>query len=91
MKTSKYAPRTPAQSLAQSKADKLDQDKKRATRLLGRIRWKAELLMVSYYRTMEIVRADTQHDGGMDAQHNMESGAAGVRPFPTAIHHLSQS
>jgi hypothetical protein len=68
MKTSKYAPKTPAEALAQSRAEKLKQEKDRATRLLGRLRWKAELLMSSYYNALEIVRA-------ADAQHNGHSGA----------------
>jgi hypothetical protein len=68
MKTSKYAPKTPAEALAQSRAEKLKQEKDRATRLLGRLRWKAELLMVSYYKASEIVRA-------ADGQQSGESGA----------------
>ncbi|KAF2853707.1 hypothetical protein T440DRAFT_389138 [Plenodomus tracheiphilus IPT5] len=75
MKTSKYAPRTPAESLAQSKSQKLSKDKERATRLLGRLRWKAELLMVSYYRTMEIVQAELQKSTHHEVHHSMESGA----------------
>ncbi|KAL6707617.1 hypothetical protein ACN47E_003967 [Coniothyrium glycines] len=69
MKTSKYAPITPAGSLAQSKAEQSKRGKERAARLLGRVRWKAELLMVSYFRTMEIVRSSEQHN------HILESGA----------------
>jgi hypothetical protein len=80
MKTSKYAPKTPAESLAQSKAEKLKQDKDRITRLLGRLRWKAEMLMVSYMRTMEIVQAAAQqHNGSTESQHAMGSGASSVR------------
>jgi hypothetical protein len=64
MKTSKYAPKTPAETLAQSRAEKQKQEKDRATRLLGRLRWKAELLMLSYYKALEIVRAaDGQQNG----------------------------
>jgi hypothetical protein len=64
MKTSKYAPKTPAEALAQSRAEKLKEEKEKTTRLLGRLRWKAELLMVSYYKALEIVRAaDAQNDG----------------------------
>ncbi|KAG9186209.1 hypothetical protein G6011_02765 [Alternaria panax] len=76
MKASKYAPKTPAESLAQSKADKLKQDKDRVTRLLGRVRWKAEMLMVSYMRTIEIVQAAAQQDGDHQSQHTMGSGAS---------------
>ncbi|KAH6415973.1 hypothetical protein HBI14_111540 [Parastagonospora nodorum] len=57
MQTSKYAPKTPAESLAQSRAEKLRQEKDNSTRLFGRLRWKAEMLMVSYYKALEIVRA----------------------------------
>jgi hypothetical protein len=57
MQTSKYAPRTPAETLAHSRSEKLKQDKENSTRLLGRLRWKAEMLMVSYYKALEIVRA----------------------------------
>jgi hypothetical protein len=82
MKTSKYAPKTPAESLAQSKAEKLKQDKDRVTRLLGRLRWKAEMLMVSAQRTMEIVQAAAQQDG-YQTQHSMQSGASSVSGYPT--------
>lgn len=85
MKTSKYAPKTPAESLAQSKAEKLKQDKDRITRLLGRLRWKAEMLMVSYMRTMEIVHAAAQqHDDNpsSSSQHALHSGASSVLPNP---------
>ncbi|CAG5185466.1 uncharacterized protein ALTATR162_LOCUS11313 [Alternaria atra] len=76
MKTSKYAPKTPAESLAQSKAEKIKQEKGRVTRLLGRVRWKAEMLMVSYMRTMEIVQAAAQQNGDHKSQHAMGSGAS---------------
>jgi hypothetical protein len=68
MKTSKYAPKTPAETLAHSRAEKLKREKEKATRLLGRLRWKAELLMASYYRALEIVRAaDAQQNGHSSA------------------------
>jgi hypothetical protein len=79
MKTSKYAPKTPAESLAQSKAEKLKQDKERVTRLLGRLRWKAEMLMVSAARTMEIIQ--TAQQNSQQAQHLMQSGASSVRGY----------
>ncbi|KAH8696985.1 hypothetical protein GQ44DRAFT_779378 [Phaeosphaeriaceae sp. PMI808] len=64
MKASKYAPRTPAETLIHSRALKLEQEKEKATRLLGRLRWKAELLMASYYKALEIVRtAEAQQNG----------------------------
>jgi hypothetical protein len=81
MKTSKFAPKTPAERLAQSKADKLKQDKDRVTRLLGRVRWKAEMLMVSYFRTMEIVQAAAQQNGDHQSQHAMGSGASSVSGY----------
>ena len=71
MNTSKYAPKTPAETLAQSRDQKLKQEKEKATRLLGRLRWKAELLMTSYYKAFEIVRA-------VDAQQNGHSGLDSV-------------
>jgi len=67
MKTSKYAPRTPLEQLKQSKADKLKQDKDKATRLLGRLRWKAELLMVSYFKAVEVLQA-VQQNGHYESQ-----------------------
>ncbi|KAF2631375.1 hypothetical protein BU25DRAFT_359601 [Macroventuria anomochaeta] len=63
MKTSKFAPKTPLEQLTQSRAEKLNQDKNRATRLLGRLRWKAELLMVSYFKVMEMLQAVDQQNG----------------------------
>jgi len=67
MNTSKYAPKTPAETLAQSRDEKVKQEKEKVTRLLGRLRWKAELLMASYFKALEIVRA-------VDAQQNGHSG-----------------
>jgi hypothetical protein len=71
MKTSKYAPKTPLEQLKQSRADKLKQDQDKVTRLLGRLRWKAELLMVSYFKAMEVLQASAQH--GED--HTLQSAA----------------
>ncbi|KAH7081386.1 hypothetical protein BKA63DRAFT_207234 [Paraphoma chrysanthemicola] len=70
MQTSRYAPKKPAEALAQSRVEKFRKEKENATRLLGRLRWKAELLMLSYYKALEIVRAaEAQHIGqdGRDA------------------------
>ncbi|KAF1916051.1 hypothetical protein BDU57DRAFT_496197 [Ampelomyces quisqualis] len=64
MKTSKYAPKTPAETLAQSRTEKLRQDKDKTTRLLGRLRWKADLLYLSYFKALEIVRACDAQNGG---------------------------
>lgn len=61
MQTSKHAPKLPSESLAQSKASKLKNDKARATRLLGRLRWKAELLMASYWKAIESINVEKQH------------------------------
>ncbi|KAF2134600.1 hypothetical protein P153DRAFT_305129 [Dothidotthia symphoricarpi CBS 119687] len=69
MKTSKYAPKTPLESLAQSRTERLKQEKDRATRLLGRLKWKAELLMVSYGKAMEISQALSQQNGYEDSHH----------------------
>ncbi|KAJ4355117.1 hypothetical protein N0V95_003199 [Ascochyta clinopodiicola] len=68
MKTSKYAPKTPFEQLTQSRADRLKQDKDKTTRLLGRLRWKAELLMVSYFKAMEILQAGNQQNGHHESQ-----------------------
>lgn len=62
MKTSRFAPKTPLEQLNQSKAEKLQNDKDKAARLMGRLRWKAELLMVSYFKAMEILQAWEQHN-----------------------------
>lgn len=74
MKTSKYAPKTPAETLAQSRDQKLRQEKEKVTRLLGRLHWKAELLMASYWKALEIVQT-------VDAQQNKHLGqnSASVR------------
>lgn len=74
MKTSKYAPKTPAENLAQSRADKLKQDKEKTTRLLGRLRWKAELLMVSYFKALEILQTEMRHEGHGQEQREIEIG-----------------
>jgi hypothetical protein len=69
MKTSRYAPKTPGEALAQSRAEKLKQEKDRAARLLGRLRWKAELLMVSYFKALEIQNAAAQHSAAHASSH----------------------
>ncbi|KAF1350366.1 hypothetical protein EJ07DRAFT_139233 [Lizonia empirigonia] len=63
MKTSKYAPKTPLEQLKRSQADRLKQDKDKVTRLLVRLRWKAELLMVSYYKAMEVLQTIETQNG----------------------------
>lgn len=67
MKTSRFAPKTSREQLQQSKVEKLKQDKDRATRLLGRLRWKAELLMVSYFKALEIYQANDQRNGSEES------------------------
>ncbi|OAG11289.1 uncharacterized protein CC84DRAFT_7485 [Paraphaeosphaeria sporulosa] len=66
--TSRYAPKTPLESLVQSKAEKLKQDKARTTRLLNRLQWKAESLAVSYVRAIEILRAEVDQNGNIDSR-----------------------
>ncbi|KAF2734729.1 hypothetical protein EJ04DRAFT_492980 [Polyplosphaeria fusca] len=61
---SKYAPssardtRTPAETLAETRAQRLINDKEKASRLLSRLRWKAETLIMSYNRAIELQRAE---------------------------------
>lgn len=66
MKTSRFAPKTPLEQLKHSKAERLTQDKEKATRLMSRLRWKAELLMTSYFKAMEILQACHEHNGHDD-------------------------
>lgn len=65
---SKFAPKTPLESLVQSKAEKLKQDKAKATRLLNRLQWKAESLAKSYLRAIEILRATVDDNGYIDSR-----------------------
>jgi hypothetical protein len=62
MKSSKYAPKTPLEQLKQSKAETLKQDKNKATRLMSRLQWKADLLIVSYKKAMTILQECQGHD-----------------------------
>ncbi|KAF2267450.1 hypothetical protein CC78DRAFT_77514 [Lojkania enalia] len=66
LKSSKWAPRTPAEQQAFSRTERLKQDKEKASRLLSRLRWKAESLMASYNRAMDILRSETGN-GHMNA------------------------
>lgn len=66
--TSRYARKTPLEALVQSKAEKLKQDKAKATRLLNRLQWKAESLAVSYLRAIEILQAEVDHNGNIDSR-----------------------
>ncbi|KAJ4985493.1 hypothetical protein SVAN01_09058 [Stagonosporopsis vannaccii] len=67
MKTSRFAPKTPREQLQHSKAEKLKQDKDRAARLMGRLKWKAELLMVSYFKALEAFQACGRQDGNEES------------------------
>lgn len=75
MKTSRFAPKTPQEQLQQSRAEKLKQDKDRATRLIGRLRWKAELLMVSYFKALEILQACSQQNGNERSRNDLAQHA----------------
>ncbi|KAF2115358.1 hypothetical protein BDV96DRAFT_76877 [Lophiotrema nucula] len=67
LKASKYAPRTPAEDQALSKAQRLAQDKNKASRLLNRLQWKAESLMASYLRALDVLR--TEKTNGLSNGH----------------------
>lgn len=66
LKASKYAPRTPAETLAVSRAERLKKEKEKATRLLDRLRWKAESLAASYMRALEILHVEVDSNGFLD-------------------------
>jgi hypothetical protein len=66
LKSSKYAPRTPAENLAISRAERLKKEKEQATRLLSRLQWKAESLRASYIRARDIVFAEIDQHGNID-------------------------
>jgi len=68
LRDSKYAPKTPIERLAISKAEKLKQDKAKLTRLLKRLLWKAESLVGSYRRAAEIQYAEATHDDAFSMQ-----------------------
>jgi hypothetical protein len=72
---SRYAPRydqagaaaiSRAADFKQSKENRIKQDKGKATRLLSRLKWKAESLAASYIRALEIFQADIDGDGYID-------------------------
>lgn len=77
MKTSKFAPKTPAERLTQSRAERLVQDKERTTRLLVRLQWKAELLMTSQLKAIQILQEDSQQNAKDDPQPISTTGARG--------------
>ena len=66
LRASRFAPKTPAESLAQSRAERTKKDKENAARLLGRLRWKSESLAASYVRAVEILHAQVDQNGFMD-------------------------
>lgn len=68
LKASKYAPRTPAENLAVSRAERLMKEKEKTTRLLSRLRWKAESLAASYVRAIEILHAEVDANSFMNRQ-----------------------
>lgn len=61
---SKYAPATPAQRADFSREAKLKQDKAKAERLLGRLRWKAQSILAAYVRARDIVFTDPGSNNG---------------------------
>jgi hypothetical protein len=85
LKASKYAPRTTAEHLAVSKAEQLKKEKEKATRLLSRLRWKAESLAASYFRAIEILRAE------LDTDRNMHRRGVSHYPFVLGIESVSAS
>jgi hypothetical protein len=85
LKASKYAPRTPAENLAVSRAERLKKEKEKATRLLSRLRWKAESLAASYIRAIEILRAE------IDANSFMNKRGETRYPFLLGIESVSTS
>jgi hypothetical protein len=80
LRNSKYAPKTPLETLVRSKAEKLKKEKERATRLLVRLQWKAELLAASYQQAISIVNNEAEQNGGIDARTERNPfGAKSVR------------
>ncbi|KAF2011874.1 hypothetical protein BU24DRAFT_425697 [Aaosphaeria arxii CBS 175.79] len=67
LRTSRYAPRTPAENLAYSRAQRIKQDKEQASRLFERLRWKADSLIASYIRASEVLYAEIHHHGHLDS------------------------
>jgi len=86
MQKSKYAPKTPQESLRLSRSEKQKQEKIKATRLLGRLQWKAQSLVASFIRAQDIVNAGAQHNGHSDIRPELEYafmlGTSSVRSHP---------
>ncbi|KAF2676634.1 hypothetical protein K458DRAFT_321685 [Lentithecium fluviatile CBS 122367] len=72
MHRSKYAPQTPREALLDSKVEKQKQEKAKATRLLGRLQWKAQSLVASYIRARDIVNAGVQQNGQPHMREELE-------------------
>lgn len=66
--SSKYAPKTAAETAVLSRAERIKKDQETAQRLLYRLHWKAESLVSSYMRAKEIWFADPTQNGGMHHQ-----------------------
>ncbi|KAF2272248.1 uncharacterized protein EI97DRAFT_232763 [Westerdykella ornata] len=62
LSASKYATRTAAEGVAISRSERLKQGKERATRLLIRLKWKADSLASSYARAVEILNSEQPAD-----------------------------
>jgi len=80
LKASKYAPRTPAETLAISQVERLQKEKEKATRLLGRLRWKGESLAASYIRALEILHAEVNSNGCLHSHENSRYGFVSGMP-----------
>jgi len=85
LQASRFAPKTPAETAAQSRTQRLKEDKEKAERLLGRLYWKAESLVASYTRAKEIWFSDPVQNGGMHhqglSQYPFVQGMTAVRTF----------
>jgi hypothetical protein len=83
---SKYAPKTPQETVLLSKAEKQKQEKEKASRLLGRLQWKAQSLVASFIRARDIVNAGAEHNGHSDIRPELEYafmlGTSSVRHCP---------
>ncbi|KAF2478280.1 uncharacterized protein BDR25DRAFT_251018 [Lindgomyces ingoldianus] len=66
LKNSKWADRTPAEAHVFTQEQRIAQEKEKATRLLGRLRWKAESLIASYNRALDIL---STAPGNLDGRH----------------------
>jgi hypothetical protein len=86
---SKYAPRTPAENVAISRAERLKQDKDKATRLLHRLKWKAQSLEASYTRAIRIQNSEVEPNGYVDGRgeacYPFVFGMSSVRGRPTEM------